>query len=237
MSDDDRQAPLPKDALRQLSARMAGGMIRIFARLLTAVQAEWRGSEPLARKRIYYANHNSHGDFILIWSVLPIQARRRCRPVAGADYWDRGPLRRFIGRDVFNAVLIDRERRSNGADPIATMAGALDRGDSLILFPEGTRNLTDQLLLPFRSGIYRLAAARPEVELVPVWIENLNRVLPKGEIVPVPIMCKVIFGAPMRPRADEDRNAFLARARAALLALQGDVAGDTPADATTEQTS
>ena len=98
------------------------------------------------------------------------------------------------------------------------MAGSLDAGTSLILFPEGTRNTTDERLLPFKSGLFHLAGARPQVELVPVWIENLNRVMPKGEFVPIPLLCTVTFGAPLRLQAGEDKAAFLERARAALLA-------------------
>ncbi|AGT11392.1 phospholipid/glycerol acyltransferase (plasmid) [Paracoccus aminophilus JCM 7686] len=199
---------------------MASGAIRIFARLITAVQPEWRGVDPLGPQRIYFANHNSHGDFILIWSVLPHQMRNRTRPVAGVDYWGGRGLRAFIGRDVINAVLIEREREGRQGDPVETMAGALDDGASLILFPEGTRNLTDEVLLPFKSGLFHLASARPNIDLVPVWIENLNRVMPKGEFIPVPLMCKTVFGAPLRLQPGESKTDFLTRTREALLALR-----------------
>ena len=99
------------------------------------------------------------------------------------------------------------------------MVAALDEGASLIFFPEGTRNTTEARLLQFRSGLYRIAMARPHVELVPVWIENLNRVMPKGEIIPIPLLCTVTFGGPVRPVEGEDMPAFLTRARASLLAL------------------
>ena len=100
------------------------------------------------------------------------------------------------------------------------MASALDQGASLILFPEGKRNSADEPLLPFKSGLYHLAKARPEVDLVPVWIANLNKVMPKGEIIPVPLICTVTFGAPLHVAPDEAKDDFLARASAALLALQ-----------------
>lgn len=206
--------------IRQNLAILSGRAIAVFARLVTAVQAVWRGADPGdMRQRIYFANHASHGDFILVWTVLADPLRRRTRPVAGADYWGSG-LRRFIGRDVFNAVLIDRTRTDAASDPVSQMAQALRQGSSLILFPEGTRNLTDADLLPFRSGLYHLARACPEVDLVPVWIDNLNRVLPKGAFIPVPLMCKVNFGAPMRLDPAEGKDAFLTRARDALLALR-----------------
>jgi 1-acyl-sn-glycerol-3-phosphate acyltransferase len=190
-----------------------------LARLVTGVRGEWRGCAPAARTRIYFANHNSHLDFVLIWSVLPQALRRTTRPVAGADYWLKGRVRRLLGERVFNAVLIDRTAVTQDVHPVARMVAALDEGASLILFPEGTRNLTDARLLPFKSGLYHLAKARVDVELVPVWIENLNRVMPKGEIVPIPLLCTVTFGAPMRAGDGEDKAAFLDRARTALLAL------------------
>ncbi len=206
--------------LRRAAAGAVGGAIRIFSRLITAVQAEWRGIAPLGNQRIYFANHASHGDFILIWSVLPASRRRRTRPVAGADYWGGTGIKGFVGQDVFNAVLIERTAEGRSTDPIATMSDALEQGDSLILFPEGTRNLTDQVMLPFKSGLYHLATRQPDIDMVPVWIDNLNRVMPKGEIVPVPLMCKTIFGAPLRLMPDESKEEFLARAQGALLALR-----------------
>ena len=194
--------------------------VAAFARLLTGVRGEWRGGAPDLRRRIYYANHRSHADFVLIWTVLPLPIRQQTRPVAGADYWLKGPVRTFFGKRVFRAVLIDRNRENRESDPIAAMAAALDEKHSLILFPEGTRNTTDELLLPFKSGLYHLAKARPDVELVPVWIENLNRVMPKGEYVPIPLLCTVTLGAPIVLGAGEDKAAFLHRSRDALLALR-----------------
>ncbi|WP_048645615.1 lysophospholipid acyltransferase family protein [Nitratireductor soli] len=203
-------------------AGIAAAAIILFARFITAVRAVWQGIEPVPRQRVYFANHVSHGDFILLWTVLPVRMRRRTRPVAGADYWLKSPIRRFIGRDVFNAVLIDRNRDSRTDDPVAQMTEALDGGASLIVFPEGTRNETGTRLLPFKSGLYHLAKARPAVDLVPVWIDNLNRVMPKGEFVPVPLICTVTFGAPLHVGSDEAKDAFIARAEQALLALSPD---------------
>lgn len=205
--------------LRRILASIVSGAIIVFARFLTAVQARWQGSEPRAVKRVYFANHCSHGDFVLLWTVLPPRLRSRTRPVAGADYWLASPLRRFIGRDVFNSVLIERNPDKRQSDPVQQMSDALDTGDSLIVFPEGTRNTGDSLLLPFRSGLYHLARLQPAVELVPVWISNLNRVLPKGEIIPVPLVCTVTFGVPLESLAEESKADFLARAEASLLRL------------------
>lgn len=189
------------------------------ARLLTGARALWLGCTAQPVQRLYYANHSSHGDFVLLWASLPDELRRSTRPVAGADYWQRDSLRRYVINEVFNGVLIDRERGSPESNPLQPMLDALDNGDSLILFPEGTRNLGDEPLLPFKSGLFHLAMARPQVELVPVWIANLNRVMPKGRALPLPLLCTLSFGAPLERLADEDKAAFLERARNALLAL------------------
>lgn len=190
-----------------------------FARAVTGVRPIWLGAAPSDRQRIYFANHASHGDFILLSACLPPRERRRTRAVAGADYWGKTRLRRFIAEDMLCSVLISRSFGERREDPLAAMLAVLDQGDSLILFPEGTRNMTEEPLLPFKSGLYNLAVARPEVELVPCWIENMSRVLPKGEFLPVPLLCRVAFGAPVAPAPREDRHAFLARARDALLTL------------------
>jgi 1-acyl-sn-glycerol-3-phosphate acyltransferase len=200
--------------------RTCAAAVTTFARLLTGVRGEWWGATPDLRPRVYFANHRSHADFVLIWTVLPSALRRVTRPVAGADYWLEGALRRFFGTRVFHAVLIDRDREHRDADPIEVMAAALDKQSSLILSPEGTRNTSDEPLLSFKCGLYHLATARPDVGLVPVWIENLNRVMPKGEYVPIPVLCTVTLGPSIMLGADEDKTAFLNRSRDALIALR-----------------
>ena len=207
-------------ALRAFVARVTGLAISTFARFMTAPRAIWQGIEPVPHQRVYFANHSSNGDFVLLWTALPAPLRRQTRPVAALDYWLTSPLRAFIGREVFNAVLIDRRPEARTEDPVAQMAAALDQGSSLILFPEGQRNSSDAPLLPFKSGLYHLAKARPGVDLVPVWIANLNRVMPKGEIIPVPLICTLTFGAPLHLAEDETKDVFLARATQALLALK-----------------
>lgn len=201
---------------QQFVAPIVGASITLFARLVTAVRGVWDGTDPSPRQRVYFSNHNSNGDFVLIWTVLPPDLRRQTRPVAGADYWLTTRLKTFIGRDVFNSVLIDRNPETRSLDPVGQMAEALDDGASLILFPEGTRNMTDELLLPFKAGLYHLAKARPDVDLVPTWVDNLTSVMPKGKLIPVPLLCSVTFGAPLRIRAGEEKAAFLARAETAL---------------------
>jgi 1-acyl-sn-glycerol-3-phosphate acyltransferase len=192
-----------------------------FTRIVTGAQARWLGCAPLPVQRIYFGNHSSHADFALIWSSLPPALRRITRPVAGADYWEAGAIRRFFIHEVLRGVLIDRTRGAQSRDPIDLMAQSLAAGDSLILFPEGTRNTTDEVLLPFKSGLFHLASRCPAVELVPVWMDNLGRLLPKGEFIPVPLLCSITFGLPLRLAAGEAKDTFLARARQALLDTSG----------------
>jgi 1-acyl-sn-glycerol-3-phosphate acyltransferase len=211
--------------LRAFAARVTGQAISVFARFMTAPRAIWQGIEPVPHQRVYYANHSSNGDFVLLWTALPGPLRHQTRPVAALDYWLKSPLRAFIGRDVFNAVLIDRRPEARTEDPVAQMVTALDLQASLILFPEGQRNSSEDPLLPFKSGLYHLAKARPDVDLVPVWIANLNRVMPKGEVIPVPLICTLTFGAPLHLDEDEPKDAFLVRASQALLALRPQAQG------------
>lgn len=176
------------------------------------------------RQRVFFANHTSHLDFILIWASLPPRMRKRARPVAARDYWESGSMRRYLARKVFRAVLIDRAPPRDGADyspgmlgreAIARMLDGLGREDSLIVFPEGTRGSSDEVG-EFKSGLYYLWRERPDLELVPVRLENLNRVLPKGEFIPVPMISRVSFGAPLDWADGETKEAFLERARLAV---------------------
>lgn len=207
--------------IKRLPAALTAEVLMFVARALTGVRGLWRGALPTTAQRVYFANHGSHGDFVLIWTTLPARLRRLTRPVAGQDYWLASPLRRFIGKQVFNALLIDRTPKPNEPPPVEKMIVALQGGDSLIIFPEGTRNTTDAPLLPFKSGLFHLSQRYPDVELIPVWIDNIRRVIPKGQWLPVPMICTVSFGEPIvAAGAEEDKTSFLKRAEAAVLALR-----------------
>jgi 1-acyl-sn-glycerol-3-phosphate acyltransferase len=285
-------------------AKLTGWLLLGVVRLLTGAQARWYGCPPKAEQRIYFANHQSHADLVMIWAALPEELRSITRPIAARDYWANTPFKRWITTEVFNAVYVERAATAPAAasaaraepevppptvrnaaaphaeriepsmepllplaplivdvtpeavnevqgrldlpapppppppmppppvqppamegaepsppDPLAPLVEALRSGDSIIIFPEGTRGHTGEPQ-KFKSGLYTLATMFPEVVLVPAWIDNVQRVMPKGEIVPVPILCSVTFGAPIRVEEAEERRPFLDRARAAVIALR-----------------
>jgi 1-acyl-sn-glycerol-3-phosphate acyltransferase len=195
----------------------AGLLLAFLARLITGAQGHWYGSPPKAEQRIYFANHQSHFDWVLIWAALPRDLRAQTRPIAARDYWTSSPLKHWITREIFNAVYVSRVRTAD-EDPLEPLVEALKNGDSLVIFPEGTRGNKGEPQA-FKAGLFHLAEQFPEVQLIPTWIDNVQRVMPKGEVVPVPILCTVTFGAPIQVSTGEDKRAFLARARDAVIAL------------------
>ena len=214
---------------------VAGLILSFLARLITGAQGHWLGCPPKAEQRIYLANHQSHFDWVLIWASLPRELRAMTRPIAARDYWTSSPFKHWLTREVFNAVYVSRQR-TDDEDPLEPLMEALRHGDSLVIFPEGTRGNQDDPA-PFKAGLYHLAEAFPAVQLIPAWIDNVQRVMPKGEVVPVPILCSVTYGAPLQLQPGEDKRAFLARARQAVMALretQGSMASDQAGDTTRE---
>lgn len=196
---------------------MFSRLLVVLVQLFLGAYPRWAGSRPTGRQRIYFANHASHVDTVALWSALPPRLRRRTRPVAARDYWGSG-IRHFIARRGFNAVLIERNRGQSEGDPLQPLHDALADRSSLILFPEGTRN-SEPTLLPFKSGLFHLATRHPEVELIPVYLDNARRSMPKGSLLPVPLICTVRFGAQMQRIEGETKEEFLQRARSAVAAL------------------
>ena len=211
-------SPAVKAIVSPWAAKAMGLFLLGLVRLLTGAQARWYGCPPKAEQRIYFANHQSHADLVMIWAALPEELRSITRPIAARDYWTKSPFKKWITTAVFNAIYVDRARTAD-QDPLEPLVDALERGDSIIIFPEGTRGNAEEPQ-PFKAGLYNLAQKFPHVVLVPAWIDNIQRVMPKGEVVPVPILCSVTFGTPVQLGDGEERREFLDRARQAVIALR-----------------
>ena len=203
---------------------ISASIIAACARALAGPSVRWVNVRPSTRQRVYFANHTSHLDFVVLWSVLPRKLRAMTRPVAAKDYWNSG-LRKRIAVNAFNAVLVERggkaaegDRTAAARNTLEELVEALAAGYSLIVFPEGTRG-NGLEVGPFKSGIYHLWCRRPDVQFVPVHLSNLNRILPKGEFLPVPVISRVIFGQALKLDKDETKESFLRKAHDAVCAL------------------
>lgn len=204
--------------MRPMLAKLMSYFLLGLIRVLTGSQARWHGCPPKAEQRIYFANHQSHADLVMIWAALPKELRNVTRAIAAKDYWTKTPFKEWLTTAVFNVIYVARDRSAE-EDPLEPLFEALANGDSIILFPEGTRGHAE-IPQPFKAGLYNLAVKFPKVVLIPAWINNVQHVLPKGEVVPVPVLCSVTFGAPMQLHEGEDRRVFLDRARDAVIALR-----------------
>ncbi len=198
---------------------MMASCIAGLIRLVSGVQPRWIGCGPEPKQRIYFANHTSNLDAVVLWAVLPPHLRVVTRPVAARDYWTANSIRLHVATHVFHAVLIERKKVTAHDNPMAAMLEALSTTHSLIIFPEGGRNPGPEIG-PFKSGLYHLAKDRPDVELVPAYLENMNRILPKGEVLPVPVFSRVTFGARLKLETGETKLAFLERAHDAVERLR-----------------
>ena len=217
-----RQGPgtaAPGPSGRTAFCRASGLGLAALARLLSGASVRWIASQPDTCQRVYFANHTSHLDALLIWSALPQAVRELTRPVAAKDYWSRGFVRRWLAEEVFDALLIDRTDIKVSQSPVDLMIREIGTTKSLIVFPEGSRSVSGEMG-EFKSGLYYLAKKRPDIELVPVHIDNLNRILPRGEFLPVPLLSCISFGPPMWLEQGEAKTDFLVRARRAVLALK-----------------
>lgn len=212
--------PIRVDSMfERMEANITRTILAMLARLLSGASVRWIDSEPDTCQRVYFANHTSHLDAIVLWSALPQSVRDLTRPVAAKDYWSSGAIRRFMANRVFNALLIDRTEIKVHQSPVDVMIREIAHRYSLIVFPEGGRSSGEEIG-EFKSGLYYLCKKRPDLELIPVHIDNMNRILPRGEVLPVPLLTCITFGPPMWLEADEPKAHFLRRAREAVRRLK-----------------
>jgi len=188
----------------------------LLALVRIIVGARVEALEPTPPHTVIFSNHTSHLDTLVLLAALPPEQRNRTRPVAAADYWSAGAIRRYMALRILNVVLVDRS--AGGAAALVPLEKALDEGWSLIVFPEGTRR-QEPLPGPFKTGLFHLTKSRPSLALTPAYLENMYRVMPKGAPFPLPLLCRVRLGETMRNDAGEDKDAFLVRAHAAVCAL------------------
>jgi 1-acyl-sn-glycerol-3-phosphate acyltransferase len=198
--------------------RLTGQGLALVAKLVSGFSVRWIGAEPDTCQRVYFANHTSHLDAVVLWAALPGSLRQLTRPVAAQDYWGQTPMRRFLANS-FNAILIDRKQIKVHQSPVELMLREIGNTYSLIVFPEGSRAV-DGEMGEFKSGLYYLAKKRPDLELIPVYMDNMNRILPRGEFVPVPLLSSISIGAPIFLEPKESKQDFLNRAMRSVRALK-----------------
>lgn len=198
--------------------KLTGHAIVLLAKLFSGCTVRWVDCQPDTCQRIYFANHTSHLDAVVLWSALPKPLRAVTRPVAAKDYWSKGFLRPHIA-ESFNALLIDRKEIKVHKSPVDMMIRQMGDVYSLIVFPEGSRASGEEMG-EFKSGLYYLGKKRPDLELVPVCIDNVNRILPRGEVLPVPLLSCITIGPPIFLEAGEPKVEFLKRAREAVRSLR-----------------
>jgi 1-acyl-sn-glycerol-3-phosphate acyltransferase len=223
MADNGRRGSGGPIVVESVSLRVEEKLTRAFlallAKFLSGASVRWIDCQPDTCQRVYFANHTSHLDAIVLWSALPQQVRNVTRPVAAKDYWTAGPIRRYLSHRVFNALLIDRTEIKVHQSPVDVMIREIAHRYSLIVFPEGGRSSGAEIG-EFKSGLYYLCKKRPDLELIPVHIDNMNRILPRGEVLPVPLLTCISFGPPIWLEAGEPKAHFLRRAREAVRRLK-----------------
>ena len=193
-------------------------LLVIVAKLLSGYSVRWLDCQPDTCQRVYFANHTSHLDALVLWASLPNDVRTLTRPVAAKDYWEGGPVRRHVAAS-FNALLIVRKEIKVHQSPVDLMIREMGNTFSLIVFPEGGRNSSDEMGR-FKSGLYYLAKKRPDLELVPVYLDNMNRILPRGEVLPVPLLSCITIGEPIWLENGEGKAEFLRRARQSIIDIR-----------------
>lgn len=190
-----------------------------LVKLSTGAVIRYKNESVFTGIKVYYSNHTSHLDFLVIWASLPAEIRKGTVPAAAKDYWEKGIIRRFLAKNVFHAILIDRKELKFHESPIEKLLEAVKNGNSLIIFPEGTRSF-DGKIGNFKNGIYYLAKENQDLEFVPVYVDNLNQILPKGEVLPVPMLCSITFGCPIKLEKSETKEKFIEKAKKAIIDLK-----------------
>ncbi len=168
-------------------------LLRPFMTMFIGLRVRGREHLPTDGPFILVANHSSHLDTASLLSLFPLRRLWKIQPVAAADYFERNKLVSMLSKACFNILPIARKGLTPETNPLPKMEAALRAGNALIIFPEGTRG-TGEAVSHFHSGIAHLVERCPDIPVVPAYLVNMGRSLPKGEWIPLPFFCEVRLG-------------------------------------------
>jgi 1-acyl-sn-glycerol-3-phosphate acyltransferase len=196
-------------------------LVKPLLAVMVGVNVFGRANLPKKGPFILIANHNSHMDTLTLMNLFPLQQLHHIHPAAAEDYFCAHRFLSWFSGTFFNVIPIPRTHITKANNPLKRMCQVLDAGESLIVFPEGSRGQPEHMA-PFQSGIVHLIQKYPDVSVVPVFLKGMGRVLPKGEFVPVPFFCDVVIGEPLQfaQNSTENRDVILARLERAVRDLE-----------------
>ena len=171
---------------------------------------------PTKGPAVLVANHNSHLDAVTLMTLFPLRMLPKLRPVAAQDYFFRNPVLKWFALHIMGILPLDRKVKSSRTHPLAGINEAIDEGDIVIVFPEGSRGAPEQLG-DFKAGIAHIAKKNPEVPVIPIFMHGLGKALPKGEALLVPFFLDVFVGEPID--WEDDKEAFMEQLSARMTAL------------------
>ena len=153
-------------------------IVRPVLTLMLGTHVRGRENLPVKGPAIIVANHNSHLDTMTIMAMFPMRYLPKLRPVAAMDYFMRNGPMAWFATNIIGIIPIVRGGHAAGANPLAPCEEALDRGEILIIFPEGSRGEPEKLQ-QFKKGVAHLAKARPGTPVHPLFMHGLGKALPK----------------------------------------------------------
>jgi 1-acyl-sn-glycerol-3-phosphate acyltransferase len=204
---------------RLLRLLFFAAIVRPLVLVVLGLNIRHREYLPRHGPAIVVANHNSHLDTMVLMTLFPLRLLPHLRPAAAADYFLRSGPFAWFSREIIGIVPVDRTARERGLDPLTGCYAALERGDILVLFPEGTRGEPERLST-FKKGVSWLAERFPQVPVVPVFLHGLGKALPKGTALPVPFFCDVFVGEPITWNGG--REPFMAALEQRMLGLSAE---------------
>lgn len=193
-------------------------LMRPILSLFIGLRVYGRRNIPRKHSFIIVANHASHLDAVALLSLFHMRDLALIRPVAAADYFNRNRLVGFVSSVFFNILPIERKHICRGSNPLDDLRTTLSKGQSLIIFPEGTRSMTGEIGT-FHAGVAHLAKEFPQIPVIPVYMSNMWRALPKGEFILLPFICELHIGPAIFPKGSKEE--MIQAVRGAVLELKG----------------